>query len=112
MHPHLVDSLAAWFAQIQLTGAGGSGPGEDEAQLLNSSWGRTRTNVHGAGLDAFHFRQYLFACQARLLLALQRPVEVGRESLGEQGSRTLSCLTVDERDRTLLQLMCWVEEDA
>ena len=56
--------------------AGGSGAGEDEAQLLNSSWGRTRTNVHGAGLDAFHFRQYLFACQARLLLALQRPVEV------------------------------------
>ena len=51
------------------------GAGEDEAKLLNSSWGRTRTNVHGAGLDAFHFRQYLFACQARLLLALQRPVE-------------------------------------
>ena len=56
--------------------AGGSGAGEDEAKLLNTSWGRTRTSVHGAGLDAFHFRQYLFACQARLLLALQRPVEV------------------------------------
>jgi len=29
-----------------------------------------------AGLQQFHFRQFLFACQARLLLQQRRPVEV------------------------------------
>lgn len=52
------------------------GKGEDNAALLHTGWGQTRTTVHGGGLDAFRFRQYLFACQARLLMQLQRPIEV------------------------------------
>ena len=34
--------------------------------------------MRGAGVAEFSFRQYLFACQARVLLKLGRPAEVRR----------------------------------
>ena len=33
--------------------------------------------MRGNGVAEFYFRQYLFACQARLLFKLNRPTEVG-----------------------------------
>jgi hypothetical protein len=57
--------------------AGGGGPGDDAAALLGASWRAARRGVLArAGLQQFHFRQFLFACQARLLLQQRRPVEV------------------------------------
>lgn len=47
------------------------------AQLLKASWRETRRAVlHKGNIAEFHFRQYMFACQARLLLKLERPAEV------------------------------------
>ena len=59
--------------------AGGSSDGDDAAQILKASWRETRRSVmRGAGVAEFSFRQYLFACQARVLLKLGRPAEVRR----------------------------------
>lgn len=59
--------------------AGGSNDGDDAAQILKASWRETRRSVmRGAGVAEFSFRQYLFACQARVLLKLGRPAEVRR----------------------------------
>ncbi|KAK9858891.1 hypothetical protein WJX84_005283, partial [Apatococcus fuscideae] len=56
---------------------GGNQDGDDVAQLLKASWRETRRAVlHKGNIAEFHFRQYMFACQARLLLKLERPAEV------------------------------------
>lgn len=58
---------------------GGGGTGDDAAALLAASWHAARRAALAAGgLQQFHFRQFLFARQARLLLQLQRPGEVWR----------------------------------
>lgn len=45
--------------------------------LLSATWRDTRRAVFERGaLPQFHLRQFLFACQARLLLRLARPTEV------------------------------------
>lgn len=45
--------------------------------LLRASWRDTRRAVlQAGGVTEFAFRQYLFACQARVLLRLGRPQEV------------------------------------
>jgi hypothetical protein len=51
--------------------------------LLKSSWRDTRRSVlkHG-GIPEFTFRQYLFACQADVLLRLARPQEARHDQQG------------------------------
>jgi hypothetical protein len=57
--------------------AGGDEAGDDGAALLSATWRDTRRAVFERGaLPQFRLRQFLFACQARLLLRLQRPTEV------------------------------------
>ena len=57
--------------------AGGKTDGDDVAQILKAAWRETRSSVmRGNGVAEFYFRQYLFACQARLLFKLNRPTEV------------------------------------
>lgn len=47
------------------------------AQLLSATWRETRHAVLETGMvSQFHFRQFLFACQARILMKLHRHVEV------------------------------------
>ncbi len=56
---------------------GGTGDGDDVAELLKATWRETRRSVlHRGGMAEFHFRQYLFACQARVLLKLNCGSEV------------------------------------
>ena len=51
--------------------------GADSAVLLRATWRDTRRAVlRAGGVADFTFRQYLFACQARVLLRLGRPQEV------------------------------------
>lgn len=51
--------------------------GADSAVLLRAAWRDTRRAVlRAGGVTEFSFRQYLFACQARVLLRLGRPQEV------------------------------------
>lgn len=70
---------------------GGGGTGEDAAALLAASWHAARRAALAAGgLQQFHFRQFLFARQARLLLQLQRPGEVWRPS----ASPLVTCLSM------------------
>ena len=57
--------------------AGGSGQGDDVAQLLSATWRETRHAVLESGMvPQFQFRQFLFACQARILVKLNRHIEV------------------------------------
>lgn len=56
--------------------AGGTSPGDDVAQLVRATWRDTRTAYQKKGLLQFEFQQFLFACQARILLKLNRPAEV------------------------------------
>ena len=57
--------------------SGGRTDGDDVAQILKAAWRETRSSVmRGNGVAEFNFRQYLFACQARLLFKLNRPAEV------------------------------------
>lgn len=61
----------------QVVFAGGKTDGDDVAQILKAAWRETRSSVmRGNGVAEFYFRQYLFACQARLLFKLNRPTEV------------------------------------
>jgi hypothetical protein len=56
--------------------------GDDVAALLSASWRVTRRLVlKKNGVPEFHFRQYLFASQARVLLRLRRPVDVAERGL-------------------------------
>ena len=62
--------------------AGGKTDGDDAAQILKAAWRETRSSVmRGNGVAEFYFRQYLFACQARLLFKLNRPTEVTYQRL-------------------------------
>ncbi|WIA35160.1 hypothetical protein OEZ86_003632 [Tetradesmus obliquus] len=55
---------------------------EDCASLLSSSWrGMRRLVLCKKAVQEFHFRQYLFAAQARVLLRLGRPVDVAERGL-------------------------------
>lgn len=70
--------------------AGGNGQGDDKAQLLSATWRETRHAVLESGMvSQFQFRQFLFACQARILLKLKRHVEV-RTDKGESLCCSLS----------------------
>jgi len=46
------------------------------AQLVRATWRETRNACKRNGLVQFEFQQFLFACQARILLKLNRPSEV------------------------------------
>lgn len=47
------------------------------AQLLSATWRETRHSVLEYGMvPQFQFRQFLFACQARILSKLHRHIEV------------------------------------
>ncbi len=47
------------------------------AQLLSATWRETRHAVRETGMvSQFRFRQFLFACQARILGKLDRHIEV------------------------------------
>ncbi len=47
------------------------------AQLLSATWRETRHAVLESGMvPQFQFRQFLFACQARILVKLNRHIEV------------------------------------
>ena len=62
---------------LRIGSTGGNTDGDDVAQLLKASWRETRRAVlHKGNIAEFHFRQYMFSCQARLLLKLERPSEV------------------------------------
>lgn len=57
--------------------AGAQLEGADTAVLLRATWRDTRRAVLKAGgVTEFAFRQYLFACQGRVLLRMRRPQEV------------------------------------
>ena len=56
---------------------GGNTPGDDVAQLLSATWRETRHAMIETGMvPQFQFRQFLFACQARVLIKLSRHIEV------------------------------------
>mmetsp|Transcript_23884 Transcript_23884/g.66233 ORF Transcript_23884/g.66233 Transcript_23884/m.66233 type:complete len:1100 (-) Transcript_23884:40-3339(-) len=62
-----------------LTGGefGGNSPGDDVASMLTASWLETRRSVLNYGsVNQFNFRQFLFARQSRLLMTLNRPLEL------------------------------------
>eukprot|EP00879_Flechtneria_rotunda_P024943 GHRR01026470.1.p1 GENE.GHRR01026470.1~~GHRR01026470.1.p1 ORF type:complete len:429 (+),score=155.71 GHRR01026470.1:52-1338(+) len=55
---------------------------DDVASLLSSSWRAMRRLVlWKKQVQEFHFRQYLFAAQARVLLRLGRPIDVAERGL-------------------------------
>ncbi|CAO2836054.1 unnamed protein product [Amaranthus hypochondriacus] len=55
---------------------GGIDPGDDQAALLNPGIKPLAQIVQDDSFREFEFRQYLFACQAKLLFKLSRPFEV------------------------------------
>lgn len=58
-------------------GAGATSPGDDTAQLVRATWREARKTVwRNNELLQFDFQQFLFACQARILLRLNKPAEV------------------------------------
>lgn len=86
---HSSDAVRLWPKQFTLPAkhsqaygqalwvAGGNGQGNDVAQLLSATWRDTRHAVLESGMvPQFQFRQFLFACQARLLVKLNRHIEV------------------------------------
>lgn len=77
------------------------------AELLKATWRETRRSVlHSGGLAEFHFRQYLFACQARVLLKLGRPQEVRfcANSLKPMGFKGTA---VARAPKCLTPMHCW-----
>ena len=67
--------------------------GADSAVLLRATWRDTRRAVlRAGGVADFTFRQYLFACQARVLLRLGRPQEVSRAMSASRVQLRLLCL--------------------
>ncbi|KAA6429506.1 MAG: TRAPPII tethering factor, partial [Trebouxia sp. A1-2] len=75
---------------------GGKTDGDDVAQILKAAWRETRSSVmRGNGVAEFYFRQYLFACQARLLFKLNRPTEVAERGL--QFVHTFAHLLADQQ---------------
>ncbi|XP_065862152.1 trafficking protein particle complex II-specific subunit 130 homolog [Euphorbia lathyris] len=55
---------------------GGTDHGDDQAALLNSGSKPLTQIVQDDSFKEFDFRQYLFACQSKLLFKLNRPFEV------------------------------------
>ncbi|VAI14215.1 unnamed protein product [Triticum turgidum subsp. durum] len=55
---------------------GGLETGDDQAALLNPGFKALTQIVQDDVFREFEFRQYIFACQAKLLFKLSRPVEV------------------------------------
>ncbi|WCJ32139.1 hypothetical protein M5689_013579 [Euphorbia peplus] len=55
---------------------GGTDDGDDQAALLNSGSKPLTQIVQDDSFKEFDFRQYLFACQSKLLFKLNRPFEV------------------------------------
>ncbi|KAK9821758.1 hypothetical protein WJX81_004662 [Elliptochloris bilobata] len=104
-----LSELEACFLEAQAPGGalaglpfGGGGAGDDAAALLAASWRAARRAVlERGGLQQFHFRQFLFACQARLLLQLQRPGEVA-----ERGRDFVAAFGGQLRRRHLPPLFC------
>lgn len=79
---HLHSTCLTTFCCKALSAAGGKTDGDDAAQILKAAWRETRSSVmRGNGVAEFYFRQYLFACQARLLFKLNRPTEVTHQQL-------------------------------
>ena len=73
----VVYCMLCYVSRQALHAAGGKTDGDDAAQFLKAAWRETRSSVmRGNGVAEFYFRQYLFACQARLLFKLNRPTEV------------------------------------
>lgn len=66
--------MTGYDAKNCVTGA--SAPGDDTAQLMRATWREARKTVYrSSNLLQFDFQQFLFACQARILLKLNRPAE-------------------------------------
>ena len=82
---HCPRLLLLYVSQCPAACVGGGNKGDDDAALLHTAWGEVRSSVQRGGLDAFRFRQYLFACMARLLMQLQRPIEVCAPAVGMAG---------------------------
>nr|XP_043621659.1 trafficking protein particle complex II-specific subunit 130 homolog [Erigeron canadensis] len=55
---------------------GGTDHGDDQSAILNPSKKQLAQIVQNSSFREFEFRQYLFACQAKLLFNLDRPFEV------------------------------------
>lgn len=55
---------------------GGLDTGDDQAALLNRGFKALTQIVQDDVFREFEFRQYIFACQAKLLFKLHRPIEV------------------------------------
>ncbi|RCV20734.1 hypothetical protein SEVIR_4G080000v4 [Setaria viridis] len=55
---------------------GGLDTGDDQAALLNPGFKALTQIVQDDVFREFEFRQYIFACQAKLLFKLSRPIEV------------------------------------
>ncbi|KAM1311019.1 hypothetical protein PS2_007524 [Malus domestica] len=69
-----------YLETVEMTGKrkdfGGVDHGDDQAALLNSGKKSLTQIVQDDSFREFEFRQYLFACQAKLLFKLNRPFEV------------------------------------
>lgn len=86
IHNRLAESYHAseapvFLITLTLSHAGAQHEGADSAVLLRATWRDTRRAVLKAGgVTEFAFRQYLFACQGRVLLRMRRPQEVCSDS--------------------------------
>jgi hypothetical protein len=61
----------AWFGHF-----GGTDPGDDSGNILDFKRKNYRDMINKNIISVFDFRSYLFARQCRMLLKLQRVVEV------------------------------------
>ncbi|KAI4987540.1 hypothetical protein ZWY2020_020340 [Hordeum vulgare] len=66
------DELELCYSESEF---GGLDTGDDQAALLNPGF-KALADCSGWRVQEFEFRQYIFACQAKLLFKLSRPVEV------------------------------------
>ena len=68
------------------------------AQLLSATWRETRHAVLETGMvPQFQFRQFLFACQARILVKINRHIEVhhtSRQTAGPFAPLIRQCVSV------------------
>lgn len=81
---------------------GGNSPGDDVASLLTASWRETRRAILNYGsICQFNFRQFLFARQARLLLTLNRPIELAERAM--KFVQTFGLLLMDKEAKSHLQ---------
>ncbi|XP_074319412.1 trafficking protein particle complex II-specific subunit 130 homolog [Silene latifolia] len=86
---------------------GGMDQGDDQAALLNPGSKPLAQIVQDDSFREFEFRQYLFACQAKLLFKLNRPFEVA--SRGESFIISFSrALSIYERKLPFCMREVWV----